>query len=61
MKTVFMFLKNPREKIKFINKSGIPTLSSCLEPPPETTSISLNVFIENIDNQYIHNCLLWYK
>ena len=60
--TQFMFFKNPRQDIKFINKSVIPIpnimskhLSQCLEPFPEPTDISLNFMIKNIDNQYRNN------
>ena len=57
-----MFFKEPRQEIKFINKSGIPIpnilsklLSPYLEPPPKPTGISLNFLIDKLDNQYRHN------
>ena len=62
MTKYLMFFKNPRQDIKFINKSGIPIsnilsklLSPCLEPPSEPTDISSNVLIDKLDNKYRHN------
>ena len=62
MTTEFMFFKKSWQDIKFINKYGIPIpnillklFSPCLEPPTEPAGISLNCFIDKIDNQYRHN------
>ena len=62
MTTEFIFSKKLLQEIRFINKYGIPIpnimltrFSPCLEPPLEPTGISLDLFIDKLDNQYRNN------